>query len=72
MMDLTVIGSAHLLEEPKGANGGTPPVIEQPVAWISRESLWRLKQGGNHAGVVPVHAKRSNTSYIALYVKEVA
>jgi len=44
--------------------------VEQPVAWISRESLWRLKQGGNHAGVVPVHAKRSHTSCIPLYIKE--
>ena len=48
----SVIGSAQMYEEPKGANGGTPLVIEQPIAWISRESLWRLKQGGNHAGVV--------------------
>jgi len=40
---------------------------QEPVAWITLESKWRLKGGGNAGGTVPVHAKQSNTSKYPLY-----
>ena len=40
---------------------------QEPVAWMSRESAYRLKHGGNSKGAVPVHAKQSNASKIPLY-----
>ena len=44
----------------------TPPL--GTVAWISDESLRRLKRGGNDSkGTVPVHAKKSSVSKHALF-----
>ena len=40
---------------------------QEPVAWITRESKWRLTGGGNSIGTVPVHAKQSNIASIPLY-----
>jgi hypothetical protein len=39
----------------------------EPVAWISYESLGRLKNGGNSRGAVPVHTIQSHTAKIPLY-----
>lgn len=39
----------------------------EPVAWISYESLGRLKNGGNSRGAVPVHTIQSYTAKIPLY-----
>jgi hypothetical protein len=40
---------------------------QEPVAWMSNESAYRLKHGGNSKGAVPVHAKKSAASKIPLY-----
>lgn len=40
---------------------------QEPVAWISHESMRRLREGGNCKGTVPVHLKPSHTSTIPLY-----
>ena len=40
---------------------------QEPVAWISKESEYKLKQGGNIRGSVPVHAIKSSVSKIPLY-----
>ncbi|MEY4443600.1 MAG: hypothetical protein RL442_2600, partial [Pseudomonadota bacterium] len=40
---------------------------QEPVAWITHESKWRLTGGGNANGTVPVHAKQSNTAKYPLY-----
>jgi hypothetical protein len=40
---------------------------QEPVAWITHESKWRLTGGGNAGGTVPVHAKQSNTAKYPLY-----
>lgn len=40
---------------------------QEPVAWMSNESAYRLKHGGNSKGAVPVHAKKSTASKIPLY-----
>ena len=44
----------------------------QPKYWMTKESEYRLKNGGNSKGAVPVHAKRSNTAVIPLYTAPVA
>ena len=44
-----------------------PDVTVEPVAWISYESLGRLKNGGNSRGAVPVHTIQSHTAKIPLY-----
>ena len=41
---------------------------QEPVAWISHESMRRLREGGNCKGTVPVHLKPSHTSTIPLYL----
>ena len=43
--------------------------MSEPLAWITAESLNRIKQeGGNHSrGSVPVHAKRSSVARFPLY-----
>lgn len=44
--------------------------MSRPVAWISDESLRRLKWGGNESkGTVPVHALRSKVAKTPLYFK---
>ena len=40
---------------------------QKPIGWISRESQWRLEDGGNANGTVPIHAKPSNTSKYPVY-----
>jgi len=35
--------------------------------WMTRESEWRLANGGNSKGAVPVHGKPSSTAVIPLY-----
>ena len=41
----------------------------EPVAWISAESLRRLKQGGNDSrGTVPVHATHSMSTHAPLFL----
>ena len=40
---------------------------QEPVAWRSKESKWRLKQGGNSKGAVPVHKNKTTISKIPLY-----
>jgi hypothetical protein len=44
-----------------------PQQVQEPVAWISYESLGRLKNGGNSRGAVPVHTIQSYTAKIPLY-----
>ena len=44
-----------------------PAQQQEPVAWMSNESKWRLKQGGNSKGAVPVHKNKTTTSKIPLY-----
>ena len=39
----------------------------EPIAWISKESLYRLSKGGNSNGTVPVHVKQSIASNTPLY-----
>ena len=41
---------------------------QEPVAWISNESIYRLKHGGNSKGTVPVHLMRSGVSKIPLFL----
>ena len=41
---------------------------QEPVAWISNESKYRLKHGGNSKGTVPVHLMRSCASKIPLFL----
>lgn len=41
-----------------------------PVAWMTRESAARLKDGGNCRGAVPVHQKRSTIATIPVYVRQ--
>ena len=38
-----------------------------PVAWMTRESAYRLQRGGNSKGAVPVHCAQSATADIPLY-----
>lgn len=40
--------------------------VEQPVAWMTEESLHRLKCGGSSKGTVPVHCSYSNVARIPL------
>ena len=40
---------------------------QEPVAWMSKESEYRLRKGGNSRGTVPVHKERSVASRIPLY-----
>ncbi len=39
----------------------------KPDAWITGESMWRLRDGGNCRGAVPVHASRSSTAKYGVY-----
>ena len=39
----------------------------KPAYWMTFESRWRMAQGGNSKGAVPVHGKRSVTADIPLY-----
>ena len=40
----------------------------EPFGWVSRESIYRIKRGGNGSkGTVPIHAKASSISRIPLY-----
>jgi hypothetical protein len=42
--------------------------LGEPVGFISKESIWRLKQGGNDSkGTVPIHANESRVSKTKLY-----
>ena len=41
-----------------GLREGLEEEVEQ-IGWITNESLFRLRHGGNHEGVVPVHRKQS-------------
>lgn len=44
--------------------------VEQPVRpryWMTREAEYRLKNGGNAKGAVPVHARPSVAAKIPLY-----
>lgn len=42
--------------------------VRVPDGWISCESIWRLRRGGNDSkGTVPIHAKRTATSCIPIY-----
>jgi len=35
--------------------------LPEPHLWMTHESEWRLKIGGNSKGTVPVHGKQSAT-----------
>jgi hypothetical protein len=54
-------------------NAGRQAIAEaekqEPFAWMSNESAYRLKHGGNSKGAVPVHAKKSTASKIPLYTR---
>ena len=42
--------------------------VQVPFAWITRESYWRLKRGGNGArGTVPIHAAYSHVACMPLF-----
>ena len=39
------------------------------IGWMTRESKWRLAQGGNGSrGSVPIHPKPSTAATIAVYI----
>lgn len=57
---------AHELANIRGFDAGRSHEPREPIAWISRESLSRLKHGGNNRGSVPVHAGRSSYACIPL------
>jgi hypothetical protein len=40
---------------------------QEPVAWITTESAYRLKQGGNYNGTGSVHAKQTYAAKNPLY-----
>ncbi len=44
--------------------------LPEPCAWMTHESKWRLIEGGNARGAVPIHGRRSATATIALYTAE--
>jgi hypothetical protein len=41
--------------------------MRKPIAYVTRESLWRLQRGGNCKGAVPMHLKPSVVANIGLY-----
>ncbi len=47
----------------------TLPPLPKPVAWMSNESAYRLINGGNAKGAVPVHQNRSHTSTRPLFTQ---
>ena len=44
-------------------------VLGEPVGYMSNESAYRLKHGGNSKGAVPVHLTPSSVSKIPLFRK---
>lgn len=48
------------------------PSPSQPVAYMTREAVRRLADGGNCKGAVPVHLKRSKVACIPLYADQPA
>ena len=42
---------------------------QNPVAWVTSESLRSLQRGNNRKGTVPVHGAPSYKSNLALYVE---
>lgn len=51
------------------ALGGETGITNDPIAWISDESLRRLETGGNVRGSVPVHAGKSGVAKHPLYTR---
>jgi hypothetical protein len=51
-----------------------PQEPAEPVAWMTQEAMYRLKNyGGNGSrGTVPAHAERSKVATIPLYTQSVA
>lgn len=41
---------------------------QKPMGWITYESTRRLLRGGNIKGAVPIHAKKSATAEIPVYI----
>lgn len=46
-----------------------PPLPESSL-WMTHESHYRLKDGGNCKGAVPVHGKPSSTAKLPLYTAD--
>lgn len=44
--------------------------LPDATLWMTRESKWRLSNGGNSKGAVPVHGKPSATAKVPLYTEE--
>jgi len=63
-VDLNQIGAKHILDK-----AIAEAEKQEPFAWMSNESAYRLKHGGNSKGTVPVHAKKSTASKIPLYTR---
>ena len=49
---------------------GKKKVVLKQIGWITHESLFRLKTGGNSEGFVRVHAVKSNASKVAVFIQE--
>lgn len=58
------------------ATEGRPKLTEvlgklpEAALWMTHESKWRLANGGNSKGAVPVHGKPSPTAKVPLYTEE--
>jgi len=46
------------------------PELPEAGLWMTHESHFRLKNGGNRKGSVPVHSKRSATSIIPIFTAD--
>lgn len=46
------------------------PSLPESSIWMTKESKWRLADGGNCKGSVPVHAKKTSTSFLPLFTAE--
>lgn len=44
--------------------------LPDATLWMTRESKWRLSNGGNNKGAVPVHGNPSATAKVPLYTEE--
>lgn len=44
--------------------------LPEATLWMTRESRYRLAQGGNCKGAVPVHSKQSSTAKLPLFTAD--
>lgn len=43
------------------------PLVQDPIGYMTAESVMRLRRGGNVRGAVPIHAAKSNVATIKIY-----